>query len=113
MVFCGWSWKELGFVEFFGDDKYLQEFLKNESTHQRKFSPTLYHLRTLIVCKAHRKFELQQKYLNLDGFAGGAGIFLGLWDSSAIVGCSDLHPGRLHNQDDNRTLNNRLSERNK
>jgi hypothetical protein len=93
--------------------KYLQELLKNESTHQRKFSPTLCHLRTLIVCKAHRKLELQQKYLNLDSFAGGAGIFLGLWDSSAIVGCSDLHPGRLHNQDDNRTLNNRLFEQNK
>ncbi len=101
----------MGFVEFFGDDKYLQEFLKNESTHQRKFSPALYHLRTLIVCKAHRKLELQ--HLNLDGFAGGAGKNWGLWDSSAIVGCSDLHPGRLHNQDGNRSLNNRLFEQNK
>jgi hypothetical protein len=77
--------EELGFVEFFGDDKYLQEFLKNGSTYQRRISPTLYHLRTLIVCKAHRKLELQQEYLNLDGFAGGAGFFLGLWDSSVIV----------------------------
>jgi hypothetical protein len=77
MVFCGWSWKELGLVEFFSDDKYFQEFLKNESTHQRKFSPTLYHLRTLIVSKAHRKLELQQKYLNLDSFEGWSWIFFG------------------------------------
>jgi hypothetical protein len=108
---AGENW---GFVESFGDDKCLQEFLKNGSTYQRKFSPTLYHLRTLIVCKALKKLELQQEYLNLDGFAGGAGyIFCVCGILPPLWVCSDLHPVRLHNQDDNRTLNNRLFERNK